>query len=129
MRLYIILCGAGAVLFLLFLSIATDTRPIVGLVYVPSRAYQEQINRYLKQHLLADGRFIVKEFTAASAADRLLLDATCNAALDSSADVLVTTGIASSQVMAHLVCKRKEGMPIIFMGGERPRGRRRSVIT
>ncbi len=93
----------------------------VGLVYVPSRAFHEQLNTKLKQLIALDKRFKVVEFTAASA-DQMLLTAVCDRALEEPIDVFVTTGQYCSQTLVKLAAKRNLSTPIIFSGVVDPAG-------
>jgi len=87
----------------------------VGLVYVPSRAYHEQLNTKFKELVAHDNRFKIIEFTAASA-DQMLLGSVCSSALDSQADIFVTTGQYCSQVLVQTASRRKSVKPIVFTG-------------
>ena len=92
----------------------------VGLVYVPSRAFHEQVGGAIKDLVDQDRRFKLREFTAASASDQLLLSACCNTALDSYADILICIGKMSAQTLIKLSQKRNALKPILFLGVSDP---------
>ncbi|MDQ5940580.1 MAG: putative tryptophan/tyrosine transport system substrate-binding protein [Candidatus Dependentiae bacterium] len=83
-------------------------------------AYHERVNNALIQEINVDKRFAVKEFTAASALDPLLVNATCDAALDSDVNLVICTGIACSRGFAQMAKKRHSTKPMVFMGVNNP---------
>ncbi len=88
----------------------------IGLVYVPSRAFHEQVGGAFKEITQQEKEFEVKEFIISSASDTLLVSSVCETALDSNADVLVCIGIITSQILVNLSRKRERLKPIIFLG-------------
>jgi len=107
--------------FCSFQQKATLRPPIysVGLVYIPTLTYHNGDNCALKQEIMNDKRFIVKEFTASST-DPVFVRASCEAALCSNVDIVVCSGAACSREFAMLVQKRAILKPMIFMGVNNP---------
>ncbi len=120
---YIILLALSFILYKTELRFWHST-PLysIGLIYVPSMAYHERVNNALMQEINLDKRFAVKEFTAASALDPLLVNATCDAALDSNVNLVICTGIACSRGFAQMAKKRQSTKPMVFMGVNNPVG-------
>jgi len=91
---------------------------IIGLVYVPSSAFHEYVNEILIQKLHEDhDRFQIKTFTASSASFNLIqLNATCNEAIESDADLIICTGIRCAKGMVQMTKRRNSKKPVIFLG-------------
>jgi ABC-type uncharacterized transport system substrate-binding protein len=88
----------------------------IGLVWVPSRAFQEQLGTSIMNTIKNDKRFSFKEFSAPSTADLITLNAICETALDSDADLLLCIGFNCAKSLAQLSKKRLSKKPIVFTG-------------
>jgi len=94
----------------------TKPRYTIGLIYVPSRAFHEYLNNVLIRKIKTDDRFYIKEFNASNASDLGLLMATCNEAIQSNVDLIITTGIHCTKAAIVTTQKRQIRTPVVFMG-------------
>ncbi|MDQ5940578.1 MAG: putative tryptophan/tyrosine transport system substrate-binding protein [Candidatus Dependentiae bacterium] len=118
----ILICGIGIAAAALLIAwnshsgLFYKSSYTIGLVYMPARAFHEYANKVLIDQIKADRRFTIKEFTAASGYDPVLMATTCNEAIESDADILITTGIQPSQGIAQASQRRCSNKPVIFFG-------------
>ncbi|MDQ5940819.1 MAG: putative tryptophan/tyrosine transport system substrate-binding protein [Candidatus Dependentiae bacterium] len=88
----------------------------IGLVYVPSRAFHEYLGNAFVKKIKNNKSFSVHKFTSASSSDLILVNATCNEALESDADILVCVGLNCVKGALKCAQKRESKKPIVFMG-------------
>ncbi len=88
----------------------------IGLVWIPTSAYHQTVGHDLMRALHNDKRFVFKEFSVPSANDVIALNAICETALDSKADLLVSIGFNCTRALSQLSKKRQAPQPIIFTG-------------
>ena len=101
-------------------QIALSHQYKIGLVYAPSRAFHEQAAGPIKELVDHDKCFVLEEFAIASTSDQMLMNAVCNRALESSADLLLCIGQASAQALIKLSQRRGVLKPIVFLGVSDP---------
>ncbi|MDQ5891041.1 MAG: putative tryptophan/tyrosine transport system substrate-binding protein [Candidatus Dependentiae bacterium] len=91
-------------------------RYAVGLVYVPSRAFHEQVNSILIDTIKRDDRFSVKGFTSGSTSDLIQVNIACDDALASEVNLIISTGLNCSKGLAQISRRRKSAKPVVFLG-------------
>lgn len=89
---------------------------MIGLVYVPTRAFQEYVNGVLINAIKSDGRFLIKEFTSSSSSDLIQVNLACDDALASEVDLIISTGLHCSKGLAQISRRRNSMKPIVFLG-------------
>ncbi len=99
----------------MYKNIQPKSQYTIGLMQLSSRIFHERVNSRLKELISLDKRFRMIEFTSPSL-DQILLNSVANAALDSSADILIVIGQFSSQTLVKLSQKRNILKPIVFLG-------------
>jgi len=123
----VLLCGALSIyLSIVVWSYIKHTQAkkySIGLVWVPSRAFQEQLGTNFMRTIKHDKRFILKEFSAPSTADLIALNAICEAALDTDTDIFLTIGFNCAKTLSQLSKKRKSPKPIVMCGVFEPAAR------
>lgn len=87
----------------------------IGLLYSPLIPEHERFATQFKAVVQHDSRFNIIEFTPASL-DQMVLASACDTALESNADIFVTTGQRGSQTLIKLSQRRGILKPIVFSG-------------
>ncbi|MEI7580476.1 MAG: ABC transporter substrate binding protein [bacterium] len=86
----------------------------IGLVWIPSRAFQEQLGTSFIDIIKTDKRFSLKDFAAPSAAELISLNAVCETALNSDVDLILCIGFSCAKSLAQLSKKRRTHKPVVF---------------
>jgi len=87
----------------------------IGLMYVSTMAFHLRVSDKIKALVADDKRFEIIEFSC-GAVDSILMNAVCETALESSADIFITVGQTFSRHMVQVSRRRQILKPIVFLG-------------